>query len=160
MQLKIKKFCNMFIQSVKNKCLSFGAKLKRKIVQTIFPGKIPRDTCQKIKLFVVRSEQRSNELALLPEFEKVNASLQEVVRAFQNSAWKLPYKCCMCKESVRMTRFLIMNAIQEKAEEVCNLIKSVREECMSKAKIFQVKIIRTFFPVSPYVMCKSLKVCK
>ncbi|KAG7328673.1 hypothetical protein KOW79_008617 [Hemibagrus wyckioides] len=50
MQLKINKFCNMFTQRVKIKCLQIGAKLKRKIVEKIFPGKIPRDTCRKFKL--------------------------------------------------------------------------------------------------------------
>lgn len=47
---KINTFCNMFTQEVKKKCLSKGATVKSKILQSLFPGKTPKNTCQKAKL--------------------------------------------------------------------------------------------------------------
>ncbi|KAF4084440.1 hypothetical protein AMELA_G00128710 [Ameiurus melas] len=139
-QLKIYKFCNMFIQNVKKTCLD-----KAFLACSV----------------IGHGERRSDESDLQWEVEELTASLQEVaLGAYENSTWKLPYKCCMCKESLRTARFLIMSEIQAKAENICSLVKSVREQCMSKAKMYSDKIVRALFPGGPQAICKNLKVCK
>ncbi|KAF5904210.1 Tripartite motif-containing 13, partial [Clarias magur] len=50
----------------------------------------------------------------LQKFEESTVILEELVlKVNENSTWKLPYKCCMCKESVMLARFLVINEIQQ-----------------------------------------------
>ncbi|KAF7704791.1 hypothetical protein HF521_021863 [Silurus meridionalis] len=107
---------------------------------------------------IAHGERWSSDADLQKEFEKIEASLQEAVQG--NSTWNIPYKCCMCKESLRLTRFLIMNEMQEKAEAICSLLLSARDQCLRKAKVYQDKITRSLFPGGPYTICKILKACK
>ncbi|KAI5102749.1 hypothetical protein C0J45_8101 [Silurus meridionalis] len=125
-QTKINKICNMLIPAMKTKCMRFGANLKRKILLSLFPGKTSRDT------FIAHGERWSSDADLQKEFEKIEASLQEAVQG--NSTWNIPYKCCMCKESLRLTRFLIMNEMQENLHVFCNLCKTAVYKMMVLVK--------------------------
>ncbi|KAL6478317.1 hypothetical protein MHYP_G00141520 [Metynnis hypsauchen] len=73
---------------------------------------------------------------------------------------EFPNKCCMCQESVRAVRFLVLNEIQQKIDDICNVVKSVRDQCISKGNVYKQKVIQALFPGGPKGICKVLKMCK